>query len=338
VSTAGPEGAHRRRNALTGRWVLVSPQRALRPWQGHTAAVPELPAPAHDPACYLCPGNARVGGEVNPHYRGVHVFDNDFPALPPAPLGELLDDPLLRAQPVHGRCRVICYSPHHSRTLPELLHAERRAVIDCWCEQSAMLGQDHAWVQVFENKGEQMGCSNPHPHGQVWASAHLPVEAVLEDRHQREYLDMHGRTLLLDVAAREAGGPREVLSNAHWLVLVPWWAAWPFETLLLPRLPIARLEDMDDAVREDLARALGGLASRYDALFSCPFPYSMGWHGAPHLPGTHPHWQLHAHFYPPLLRSANVRKFMVGYEMLAESQRDLTPEQAAARLREALPA
>ena len=150
----GERRAHRRRNALTGRWVLVSPQRALRPWQGHTAAVPELAAPAHDPACYLCPGNARVGGEVNPHYRGVHVFDNDFPALPPAPLGELLDDPLLRAQPVHGRCRVICYSPHHSRTLPELLQAERRAVIDCWCEQSAMLGQDHAWVQVFENKGE----------------------------------------------------------------------------------------------------------------------------------------------------------------------------------------
>lgn len=338
MSTDCLAGAHRRRNALTGRWVLVSPQRALRPWQGHSAPPAASDAPAHDPACYLCPGNARVGGERNPDYRGVHVFDNDFPALPVEPAGALIDDPLLRAQSVHGRCRVICYSPHHSHTLPELTHAARRAVIDCWCEQSALLGRSHVWVQVFENKGEQMGCSNPHPHGQVWASGHLPVEAVLEDRHQREYVEMHGRTLLLDVVARELGGPREVLANSHWLVLVPWWAAWPFETLLLPRVPIGRLEDMDAAVREDLARALGELAARYDALFACPFPYSMGWHGAPHMPGEHPHWQLHAHFFPPLLRSANVRKFMVGYEMLAESQRDLTPEQAAERLRAALPA
>ena len=338
MSREGPAGTHRRRNALTGRWVMVSPQRALRPWQGHSETPAELPSPAHDPSCYLCPGNTRVGGERNPDYRGVHVFDNDFPALPPVPDGEPCDDPLFRSQPVHGRCRVICYSPHHSRTLPALSHAERRAVIDCWCAQSEALGRDHAWVQVFENKGEQMGCSNPHPHGQVWASAHLPVEAVLEGRHQHEYREAHGRCLLLDVAEREAGGPREVLSNSHWLVLVPWWAAWPFETLVIPRVPLARLEDMQDAVREDLARALGELTARYDALFACAFPYSMGWHGAPHLPGEQSHWQLHAHFYPPLLRSANVRKFMVGYEMLAESQRDLTPEQAAERLRGATPA
>jgi UDPglucose--hexose-1-phosphate uridylyltransferase len=240
---------------------------------------------------------------------------------------------------------VICWSQDHSATLAELAPAEVRAVVDCWADQSAELGARYAWVQVFENKGAMMGCSNPHPHGQIWASGHLPEEADLEDRHQREYLARHGRSLLLEVAGREAGGPREVLSSEGWLVVVPWWATWPFETLLLPRRTAHRFEDLDEAMRDDLARMLGRLTRTYDALFRCSFPYSMGWHGAPYrayggeaahaaaAADDSAHWQLHAHFYPPLLRSATVRKFMVGYEMLAEPQRDLTPEDAAARLR-----
>lgn len=341
-----PTAQHRRRNPLTGRWVLVSPQRTQRPWLGQLEEAPAPTRVAHDPACHLCPGVPRAGGAVNPDYRGPFVFANDFPALKGRPSdatqGAATDaDPagLFAAQPVHGECRVICWSQDHSATLAELAPAEVRAVVDCWAAQSAELGVRHAWVQVFENKGAMMGCSNPHPHGQIWASGHLPEEAELEDRHQREHHRRHGQPLLLELAAREAGGPREVLASEGWLAIVPWWATWPFETLLLPRRTARRFEDLDDAMRDGLARMLGRLTRTYDALFGCSFPYSMGWHGAPY--GAHAgditdaaaHWQLHAHFYPPLLRSATVRKFMVGYEMLAEPQRDLTPEDAAARLR-----
>ena len=285
---------------------------------------------------------------MNPDYRGPFVFANDFPALS----GRMMDaspcastgassQGLFTSEEVHGECRVICWSHDHSASLPDLSPSALRAVVDCWASQTAELGARHAWVQVFENKGAMMGCSNPHPHGQIWASGHLPEEAVLEDRHQREHLARHGKPLLLELAAREAGGPREVLSTDSWLAIVPWWAAWPFETLLLPRRAARRFEDLDDAMRDDLACVLGRLTRTYDALFRCSFPYSMGWHGAPYgeagaSPEDAAHWQLHAHFYPPLLRSATVRKFMVGYEMLAEPQRDLTPEDAAARLRAVL--
>jgi len=326
--------------------VLVSPQRTQRPWLGQTEEAPVAPRVAHDPDCYLCPGSQRAGGVVNPDYRGPFVFANDFPALsdgPPIAPTDGSAEGLFTAQTVHGECRVICWSHDHSATLPDLPASALRAVVDCWATQSAELGARHAWVQVFENKGAMMGCSNPHPHGQIWASGHLPEEAELEDRHQREHLARHGKPLLLELAAHEAGGPREVLSSEGWLAIVPWWAAWPFETLLLPRRPAQRFEDLDDAMRDDLARMLGRLTRTYDALFRCSFPYSMGWHGAPYGasgaaamavgPADGSHWQLHAHFYPPLLRSATVRKFMVGYEMLAEPQRDLTPEDAAARLR-----
>lgn len=341
------EHPHRRRNALTGRWVLVSPHRAKRPWQGAQEVLDDAPRPAHDAACYLCAGNRRINGERNPDYLGTHVFGNDFAALmadTPAPgpaQGGGADDALFALQPARGASRVICFSPDHSRSLPELSLPALRGVVDAWAGQTAELGQQQGWrwVQVFENKGAQMGCSNPHPHGQVWASEHVPDEPAIEDLHQRAHFLATGRPLLLELAERElALGQRVVVHNHHWLAIVPWWATWPFETLLLPRFAVQRLPQLDDGQRDSLAAIVKALTTRYDNLFRCSFPYSMGWHGAPFEPDAcvpaPEHWTLHAHFYPPLLRSATVRKFMVGYEMLAEAQRDLTPEQAAQRLRE----
>jgi UDPglucose--hexose-1-phosphate uridylyltransferase len=325
---------HRRFNPLTGGWVQVSPQRMGRPWQGEVSP-PDPPPPAHDPACYLCPGNARVGGEANPDYQGVYVFANDFPALAEDQPIAVDHDPLLRAEASPGLCRVICFSPDHGRSLPLLSPDQLRAVVDCWADQSAELGGRFANVQVFENKGAMMGCSNPHPHGQVWATAHVPQEVAAEDAGQRAYTSAHGHALLLDTAEREAAaGERVVEINDHWLAVVPFWAAWPFETLLLPRFAVQRLPQLTGDQRTSLAAILKALTTRYDNLFQTSFPYSMGWHQAPFGSDDIAHWQLHAHFYPPLLRSASVRKFMVGYEMLAEPQRDLTPERAAQLLRE----
>ncbi|MEL5385523.1 galactose-1-phosphate uridylyltransferase [Serratia ureilytica] len=326
---------HRRYNPLSGQWVLVSPHRAKRPWQGQQEAVPTATLPAHDPDCFLCPGNARVTGDRNPDYRGTYVFTNDFAALmsdtPPAPDSQ---DPLMRSQSARGVSRVICFSPDHSKTLPELTLPALEQVVAAWQAQTDELGRQYPWVQLFENKGAAMGCSNPHPHGQVWANSFLPNEAEREDRLQHEYFQEHASPLLLDYAQRElAAGDRIVVNTEHWLAVVPYWAAWPFETLLLPKAAVQRITDLSAAQSQDLALALKKLTSRYDNLFQCSFPYSMGWHGAPFNGADNRHWQLHAHFYPPLLRSASVRKFMVGYEMLAETQRDLTAEQAAARLR-----
>jgi UDPglucose--hexose-1-phosphate uridylyltransferase len=327
---------HRRFNPLSGRWVLVSPHRATRPWLGQIDDGDTESRVAFDPVCYLCPGNERAVGTRNPAYDGVYVFDNDFPALTNAAhTGGEPAHPLFQAEESRGVCRVICFSPDHARTLPELTDLERRAIVDVWAAQNEELGRDFAWVQIFENKGAMMGCSNPHPHGQVWATSHVPDEAASEDAMQRDWFDRHGRAMLTEVAEQESGGEREVASNDDWIVIVPWWAAWPFETLLLPRFPIQRIEQATGSQRDRLAAILGELTARYDNLFRCSFPYSMGWHGAPPGAGGAPHWQLHAHFYPPLLRSATVKKFMVGYEMMAEPQRDMTPEQAAGRLREA---
>ena len=325
---------HRRQNPLTGNWVLVSPHRAKRPWQGQQETPDRSARPAHDPECYLCTGNKRVTGEQNPEYTDTFVFTNDFAALTvDAPDAPASANPLFQNGSARGTSRVVCFSPDHSKSLPELSPAAIEKVIDTWSEQTAELGAKYPWVQVFENKGAMMGCSMPHPHGQIWANSFLPNEAATEDKHQRAYFEAHGRPLLLDYATQEAGGERGVVETAHWLAVVPYWAAWPFETLLMPKARVARLPDLSEAQRKDLAIALKKLTSRYDNLFTCSFPYSMGWHGAPFSEGDQEHWQLHAHFYPPLLRSATVRKFMVGYEMLAESQRDLTPEQAADRLR-----
>ncbi|GAB4444266.1 MAG: galactose-1-phosphate uridylyltransferase [Anaerolineae bacterium] len=329
------EHPHRRFNPLTGEWVLVSPHRTKRPWQGQVERPPLETRPQYDPTCYLCPGNERAGGLQNPPYNSTFVFTNDFAALlPDAPTAETAGHPLLQTQSTQGTCRVICFSPRHDLTLPEMELAEIRHVVDVWAAQVTELGQTYRWVQVFENKGAVMGSSNPHPHGQIWAHNHLPNEPAKEDAAQRVYFQQHGSPLLLDYAALEqTRQERVVVENDHWLVVTPYWAVWPFETLLLPKAPVLRLPHLSGPQRDALADALKRLLTRYDNLFEVSFPYSMGWHGAPLDNGDYSYWQLHAHFYPPLLRSATVKKFMVGYEMLGEAQRDITAEQAAARLR-----
>jgi len=333
VSTDRP---HRRYNPLNGQWVLVSPQRTQRPWQGRNEAAPGGRRPTHDPGCYLCPGNPRAGGEINPRYTATFVFDNDYPALLPGedeePPGD--DDPLLRREAVRGTCRVICFSPRHDLSLAELPSAQIATVLDTFAAETAALGERYRWVQVFENKGELMGCSNPHPHGQVWASDVLPNEAAVEDRQQRLYAAAKGSPLLLDYARLEQQRrERVVCENAGWMAVVPYWAVWPFETLILPLEPVARLPERSGRARSQLADLLASLLPAYDRLFDVSFPYSMGWHGAPFGQEGADHWQLHGHVYPPLLRSATIKKFMVGYELLAQPQRDLTPEAAADRLR-----
>jgi len=323
---------HRRYNPLTDEWILVSAGRTRRPWLG--AEEPEQTGAglAFDPDCYLCPGNTRANGHVNPVYETTFAFTNDFSALRPDTSVAEFDDGLLRAQGQRGSCRVVCFSPQHDLTLGRMECAAVRQVVDVWAEQTAELGAQYRWVQVFENRGEAMGASNPHPHGQIWAGTALPGAAAREDRAQQAHTDRTGRRMLLDYVGQESGGQRAIVETDEWLTVVPFWAAWPFETLLVPKRPAARLTELDDAARDDLAVVLHELIGRYDGLFKRPFPYSMGWHQAPFGDGSTDHWQVHAHFYPPLLR-ANVRKFMVGYELLAETQRDLTAEDAAGRLR-----
>ena len=325
---------HRRRNPLTGDWVLVSPHRAKRPWQGHVGHPTSDAVQAHDPDCYLCAGNTRITGEMNPDYRGPYVFQNDFPALDPHDHATAAEGaPLFQRQGARGEARVVCFSERHDLTLAQMDDAMLSRVVDIWCEEYCALSQDYDWVAIFENKGEMMGCSNPHPHGQIWASDHVPTEIATEDKHQAAYFAQHGRALLKDYAEAEIlAAERVVQQSKHWICVVPWWAVWPFETLILPKRHVVELSDLSADERADLGPFLGAVMRRYDNLFQTSFPYSMGWHGAPPKAPKKDHWQLHAHVYPPLLRSADVRKFMVGYELLAEAQRDLTPEQAAAQL------
>jgi len=330
---------HRRKNLLTGEWVLVSAHRTERPWQGQVEKDARSERPSYDPTCYLCPGNRRAHGERNPAYDSTYVFDNDFPALM-AKTGELDGGSgLFQARSETGRCRVICFSPRHDLTLAEMDPGTIRHVVDAWCNEFAELGAqpDINHVQIFENKGEMMGCSNPHPHGQIWAQSSIPAIPASETRHMAEHLSLHGTTLLQDYLAAELeSGERIVFSNAHFVAVVPYWAVWPFETLVVCRRRAATLLELTDDERSAFADIVSGLTLRYDNLFETSFPYSAGIHQAPTDGADHPEWDLHMHFCPPLLRSATVRKFMVGYELMAEAQRDLTPETAAERLR-ALP-
>lgn len=325
---------HRRLNALTGDFVLVSPHRAKRPWLGKVESLSETARPAYDSDCYLCPNNLRANGERNPAYDGVYLFDNDFAALLPDAPAQMLSNNLFHAQAVQGRCRVLCFSPRHDLTLAEMTEADVARVVSAWQRETLDLGAHYQWIQIFENKGELMGCSNPHPHGQIWALGALPNEARKEDAQQRAYFEAHRRWLLLDYLQQEVlQAERVILENSAWIALVPFWAAHPFETLLLPKRRVQRLTDLSDLECASLSSILKRLLVKYDNLFHTSFPYSMGWHQAPFGVGDVSHWQLHAHFYPPLLRSATVKKFIVGFELLGELQRDFTPEQAAEMLR-----
>jgi len=328
---------HRRLNPLTGEWLLVSPHRAKRPWQGQVERPAQEERPAYDPKCYLCPGNERAGGVMNPPYTSTFVFQNDFAALlTDSPAGEQNTDDLLVARSERGLSRVICFSPRHDLTLAQMTADEILPVVDIWTEQYAEIGAlpfiNH--VQIFENKGAAMGCSNPHPHGQIWASESLPGEPAKELVRQQAYHEEKGCCLLCDYLALEMlAGERIICMNDHFVALVPFWACWPFETMVLPRRHVGAMPELSAEERRSLADILHRVTARYDNLFEVSFPYSMGWHQSPTDNQPHEEWHLHAHFYPPLLRSATVKKFMVGFEMLGNPQRDITPETAAERLR-----
>ena len=335
------ESSHRRFNPLTRDWVLVSPHRTQRPWQGQTERPARPAAVAHDPNCYLCPGNGRANGDVNPDYASTFVFDNDFAALRPD-AGDAANDQggLIVAQAESGICRVICFAPQHDLTLARMTVAQIEPVVAVWQQQYRTLGAlaSIGSVQIFENRGDMMGASNPHPHCQIWASRSLPNELAKEAASQADYHAARQSCLLCDYLALELDtGERVVCRNAHFVALVPFWAVWPFETLLLPTRHFGALDQMTAAEATALADILRQITIRYDNLFEVSFPYSMGFHQSPTDGAAHPGFHCHAHFFPPLLRSATVRKFMVGFEMLGSPQRDITPESAADRLR-AMPA
>lgn len=334
-----PPSPHRRFNPLTGQWILVSPQRANRPWQGQVENLPPEQRPAFDPSCYLCPGNTRANGEKTPEYQDVFAFTNDFSALlpdPPQPPPGGTGGGLFRAAPERGICRVICFSPRHDLTIPEMDLADIRRVVDLWRNEYAELGKNSfiRYVQIFENKGEIMGCSNPHPHGQIWAQEHVPDEPLKKQQHQARYFKKHNRTLLSDYLRDETAlSTRIIFENQHFVILVPFWAVWPFEAMIVPVRPLPRITDLTDVECDAFADAYKRLTVCYDNLFGISFPYSAGIHQAPTDGKEHPEWHWHMVFFPPLLRSATVKKFMVGYEMLAGPQRDITPERAAEILR-----
>lgn len=332
------ENPHRRYNPLTGEWILVSPHRSKRPWQGQVEKVVEEKRPEYDPQCYLCPTNERVGGEENPNYEDVYSFQNDFSALlQDTPEGEFSDGDLFRAESESGICKVICFSPNHSLTVPEMKVENIRKVVDLWSKEYKELGdrEDIGYVQIFENKGSIMGCSNPHPHGQIWASKLVPLETSKESENQLAYFEKHGRTMLSDYLKSELEKKERILvENNSFVALVPFWAVWPFETMIISKREVSNLLQLTDEEKTDLADVYKKLTIMYDNLFEVSFAYSAGLHQAPTDGEEHPEWHLHMHFYPPLLRSASVKKFMVGYEMLGTPQRDITAEGAAKRLRE----
>jgi len=332
--------SHRRYNPLTGEWILVAPHRTKRPWQGHEEARAAKSTISYDETCYLCPGNTRANGVTNPKYTSTYTFINDFSSL----LEEVPEfntgDPLLLARSEKGICKVVCFSPNHNQTLADLEPGDIEKVIRTWQHEFNTLAAlpfiNH--VQIFENKGEIMGCSNPHPHGQIWAQESIPVEPAKELAQQTAYLQKHGRVLLLDyLKTEEEKRERIVYENDSFVLLVPFWAVWPYETMILPRRQVTQLPELTDTEVTDFAQILKVTTVKYDNLFHVSFPYSAGLHQAPTDGLKHDEWQMHMHFYPPLLRSATIKKFMVGYELLANAQRDITAETSAAILRE-LPA
>ena len=336
------EHPHRRMNPLTGEWVLVSPHRTQRPWQGQVETPTPSQQPQYDPECYLCPGNTRAGGHRNPDYKQTFVFVNDYSALYPlAPeqRDEVSRCGLIVANSEAGICRVMCFSPRHDLTLATMPMEEIRRVIDVWVDQYLELGNmEHIHhVQIFENRGAMMGASNPHPHCQIWANEHLPNEPEKELRSQRAYLETHRTCLLCNYLKLESEAQERIIyKNQHFAVIVPFWAIWPFEVIVIAAQHAASLAELASAQRDGLAEVLKKITAGFDQIFQTPFPYSMGFHQAPTDGEQHPEWHLHAHFYPPLLRSATVRKFMVGYELLGSPQRDITAESAADRLRQVL--
>lgn len=331
------EHAHRRYNPLTGEWIQVSPHRSKRPWQGQVEKTGAEVLKTYDSTCYLCPGNTRANGEVNPVYRSTYAFTNDFAALvEDVPTGEVAEDDLLIARSERGICNVICFSPRHDLTIAEMPVEEIRKVVDLWISEYEMLRKKDfiQYIQIFENKGAVMGCSNPHPHGQIWAQESIPVEPLKKQHHQLQYFKRNGKTLLTAYWALELKrNERIIFENNHFVVLVPFWAVWPFETMIIPKRAMARITEMTPDERNAFADAYQRMACRYDNLFEVSFPYSAGIHQAPSDQEEHPEWHWHMVFYPPLLRSATVKKFMVGYEMLANPQRDITAEFSAERLR-----
>ena len=335
---SGSESPHRRYNPLKRQWVLVSPHRTERPWQGEVNASPGFSDLKYDPKCYLCPGNQRAAGHITPKYESIYVFDNDYPALLPGSAApESGKSPFLKAERERGRCKVLCFHPNHSLTLPRMELTSIRRVVDAWTSEYEVLSRhpDLHYVQIFENRGAMMGASNPHPHGQIWAMEHVPDEPAQEAESQKAYLNEKKRCLLCDYLKVETKEEtRVVCENEDFLVLVPWWAVWPFETLVLSKRHLGAMPDLKDREKTSLADILKQITIRYDNLFKTNFPYTMGFHQRPADDEAHEEWHFHAHFYPPLLRSATVKKFMVGFEMLGMPQRDITPERAAEQLRE----
>lgn len=331
------EHVHKRLNILTGEWVLVSPHRNKRPWQGKVEAPAVLTRPGYVSDCYLCPGNKRADGSVNPPYTGTFAFTNDFAALrQDTPEGEVNVSDLMVAKSQTGVCRVLCFSPQHDLTLPQMPVEDIREVVELWCKEFGDLAANPSirYIQIFENKGEIMGCSNPHPHGQIWAQNEPPVEIVKETRQQQNYFEKNGCSLLADYLKLELEKQeRLVCENEHFVCLVPFWAMWPFEVLIISRRQVQNILQFSDSEKAAFADIIKNITTRYDNLFQTSFPYSAGMHQAPVNEGDHPEWHWHMHFYPPLLRSATVKKFMVGYEMLANPQRDITAEIAAKQLR-----
>jgi UDPglucose--hexose-1-phosphate uridylyltransferase len=328
---------HRRFNPLTREWILVSPRRNQRPWQGQVETTAPANIPQYDPACYMCPGNTRSNGNLNPNYKNVLVFDNDFPALlPHAESGKTNHRDLLVAESESGICRVMCFSSRHDLTLSGMEEQDIRAVVDCWASQFQELGArtEIQYVQIFENRGATMGASNPHPHCQIWSTASVPDIPKAEQESQAAYHRAKNSCLLCDYYALESSsGIRTVVQNEHFLAVVPYWAVWPFETMIISKRHLAAIDELDSNQRDALSDILKRLTTRYDNLFQTPFPYSMGFHQRPTDNQPHPEWHFHGHFFPPLLRSAVVRKFMVGFELLGMPQRDITPETSAESLR-----